>query len=505
MQKSGAGTGTVTSSPAGINCGSTCSANFTANTTVTLMAAATGGNSVFTGWSGACSGTAATCTVTMNAAKNVGVMFANIGATVKAISSGGGHTCALTAAGAVRCWGYNGVGQLGDGTTTPRLTPVQVSGLAGGVRAISAGANHTCALTAGGAVMCWGNNYPGLLGDGTTTNRLTPVQVLGLGSGVQAISASENHTCALTAGGAVRCWGFNGNGELGDGTRTDRLTSVLVSGLGSGVQAISTGTSHSCALTTGGGVKCWGYNSSGELGDGTTVNGLTVVQASGLGSGVQAISAGDSFTCALTTGGAVRCWGFNTSGQLGDGTRTNRQTSVQVSGLGSGVQAISAGASHACALIAGGAVRCWGYNAAGQLGDGTATSRLTSVQVSGLHGGIQAVSAGWHHACALTTGGAARCWGSNVNGQLGDGTTTNRLIPVPVSGVSQTSGAFHNNLRAYIPKDQCAVGRHISVSGISGGPDRVGVHIDISHPYPEDLYVQLCAPSGRCDARRIQP
>ena len=370
----------------------------------------------------------------------VGVV--GLGSGVAAISAGQNHTCALTTAGAVRCWGDNAYGQLGDGTTTQQSTPVNVSVLGSGVAAISAGDYHTCALTTTGAVKCWGYNGFGELGDSSTTNRPTPVDVVNLGSGVAAISAGGFHTCALTTAGAVKCWGYNGQGQLGDNSRANRLTPIGVSVLGSGVAAISAGGFHTCALTTAGAVKCWGNNGQGQLGDNSTTDRSAPVGVSGLGSGVAAISAGQYHTCALITAGAVKCWGRNVEGQQGDGTTTQRSTPVDVVGFSSGVAAISASREHTCALTTAGAVKCWGYNFYGQLGDNSMTQRLTPVDVVGLASGVAAVAAGVYHTCALTTAGAVKCWGRNFNGGLGDNSTTTRLTPVDVVGLASGVAAI---------------------------------------------------------------
>jgi alpha-tubulin suppressor-like RCC1 family protein len=297
------------------------------------------------------------------------------------------------------------------------------------------GNRFTCAVLSTGAAKCWGGNGSGQLGDGTITDRTTPIDVSGLSSGVSAISVGNRFTCAVLSTGAAKCWGGNGSGQLGDGTITDRTTPVAVSGLSSGVSAIATGSNHTCALLNTGAVKCWGQNSNGVLGDGTTTWSNFPVNVSGLSSGVSAISAGGQHTCALLSTGGVKCWGTNSSGQIGDGTITNSSTPVNVSGLSSGVTAISTGFSSSCALLSTGAVKCWGGNGSGQLGDGTTTDRSTPIDVSGLSSGVRAISAGYGNTCALLGGGVVKCWGSNYIGQLGDGTTTQRLTPTAVVGL----------------------------------------------------------------------
>ncbi len=427
------------------------------------------------------------------------VDVANLTSGISAIAAGDTHTCALTTGGGVKCWGGNNGGQLGDGTTTNRSTPVDVIGLTSGVSAITAGGYYTCAVTISGEAKCWGDNLYGQLGDGTTTNHTTPVDVVGLTSGVLAISAGYNHTCTLTAAREVKCWGSNSGGQLGDGTTSRRSTPVDVVMLASGVSAVSAGDFHTCALAVSGEVKCWGENAYGQLGDETTTAHSTPVDVIGLASGVSAVAAGDSHTCALTTGGGVKCWGYNYYGQLGDNTTTNHSTPMDVVGLTSGVSAIAAGPLHTCALTTGGGVKCWGYNYYGQLGDGTTTNRSTPVDVTGLASGVSAISVGGRHTCALTTAGGVKCWGNNNLGQLGYGTDLyESSTPVNVvgltSGVSAISagddhtcavttssgikcwGFNHNGqigdattTNRYTPVD--AIGLASGVSGIAAGDD----------------------------------
>jgi len=355
--------------------------------------------------------------------------------TVGKASAGNGFTCIVTSAGGVKCWGRNYYKQLGNGTTADSLIPIDVSGLTSGVSAIGTGTSHACALTTAGGVKCWGDNSHGMLGDGTTVDRTAPVDVSGLTSGVAAIAVGGVHTCALTTGGGVKCWGVNSDGMLGDGTTTDHFTSIDVSSLTSGVAAITAGVSHVCALTSAGGVKCWGDNFYNQLGDGSATDRSSPVDVSGLTSGVAAISAGRYHTCARTTAGGVKCWGMNAYGELGDGTIVSSATPVSVSGLSSGVAAISVGETHTCSIGSTGGVKCWGENSHGTLGNGTTTSYITTpVDVSGLSANVASVTTGTEFTCAISSVGTLKCWGYNNYGQLGDGTTTDRSIPVTISG-----------------------------------------------------------------------
>jgi len=353
---------------------------------------------------------------------------------VSSIDAGWAHTCALASNGGVKCWGGNYQGQLGNGSTANSTVPVAVSGLSSGISAISGGGYHTCALTSSGGLKCWGDNEEGQLGNGNNTNSTVPVNVSGLSSGVNAISAGGYHSCALMVSGGVKCWGDNYYGELGNGNTADSNVPVNVSGLSSGVSAISAGGVHTCALLTSGGVKCWGYNEFGQLGNGNNTNSKVPVNVSGLSSGVSAISAGGFHTCALLTSGGLKCWGSNGFGQLGNGNNTDSNVPVNVSGLGSGISAISGGEYHTCALSSGGGVKCWGRNYYGQLGNGNNIHSNVPVDVSGLSYGVSAISAGQYHTCALTYGGGVKCWGYNGSGQLGNRNHTDSNVPVNVVG-----------------------------------------------------------------------
>lgn len=342
-----------------------------------------------------------------------------------AVTTGSAHSCALLADATVKCWGQNIDGQLGDGTgglppaNVARLTPTLVSGLTG-VAEVSAGAFHTCARKTDGTVWCWGFNALGQLGDGTTTNRATPVQVGGL-RGATAITAGGSHTCAIVAGGEARCWGAGNAGQLG--VAGSSKAPVAVPGL-AGLKAISAGTGHTCVIDSAGGAQCWGANASGQLGDGSRTSRSAAAGVSGLGSSVASIAAGGTQTCAVTTAGAAFCWGAGTSGELGDGTtRKDSPTPVAVSGIGAGAVAVAAGASFNCALLSTGTVQCWGDGYSGQTGTGTwsgTTAAKTPVTVPGL-GAVSAASTNFRTACGVVAGNVS-CWGWGGDGNLGTGT-----------------------------------------------------------------------------------
>lgn len=272
------------------------------------------------------------------------------------VSAGLAQSCAVTTAGGVKCWGS---GYLGTGTSEQSSTPVDVVGLTSGVSQVDVGYQHSCVVTAAGGAKCWGING-GRLGDGTLLDRPTPVDVEGLETAVVAIDAGFEHTCAVTFAGGVKCWGDNQFGELGDGTTLDRLVPVDVAGL-TGAVAVAAGLNHTCALTDSGGAKCWGYR-----------YGATPTNVAGLTSGAAAIGSLYNHTCALTTEGGVKCWGANDYGQLGDGFGCGLGCAApaDVVGLASGATGIGVGVNHTCAVTDSGNAKCWGNNYVGQLGNG---------------------------------------------------------------------------------------------------------------------------------------
>lgn len=369
------------------------------------------------------------------------------GVSATAVVAGDAHACALTTAGTIYCWGGNYYGQLGDGSDVPSNIPVQVSSAIAFV-AISARSGHTCALTAEGDGYCWGRGTEGQLGDGMELDATTP-QPVSMPDGIDfsRIDAGFGHTCALTRGGTAYCWGWNDAAQIGDNSTTPRPTPVLVSG-GRVFRSLTVGGFHTCGVTTGDALYCWGANWSGQFGDGTVQG--TQVPAPAASLPVHVAAAGDDHTCALATAGGVRCWGHRGRGKLGDGTTAS---ALQPAAIAGSYTAITAGAeSHTCAVTAAGAPHCWGLNVDGQLGNGsTVTASTTPVAVTVPAGlTFDQVDAGATHSCARTVGGDVYCWGVNWAGQLGDGTTAQRVSAVRVNapaGVSLTRlsvGGLHS-------------------------------------------------------------
>lgn len=345
------------------------------------------------------------------------------------VAAGGRHTCVIAAAGGAWCWGSNDRGQVGEGDAESGAgSPVRV-GASLAFAQITSGGTHTCAVTRGGEVYCWGDNERGQLGDGGGAARNTPTRTASAWS-FRVVRAGFAHTCGITRGGELVCWGANESGQLGTGGAATAGTPRAVA-VGGRVGAAALGWGHTCAVTTEGELYCWGRNNAGQIGDGTTSDRRSPVRVP-LGSGepmrAVAVAAGNAHSCAATAAGEPLCWGRGGSGQLGVGATVDRITPVRVEGLTS-VAALTAGSVHTCARTRGGAAWCWGKNVYGQVGDGTSTDRIAPVRVQG---GISfaTLSAVGAHTCGATASGETWCWGYNVDGQLGDGRRDNRYRPV---------------------------------------------------------------------------
>jgi alpha-tubulin suppressor-like RCC1 family protein len=354
------------------------------------------------------------------------------------VSAGGFHSLALDASGRVWAWGYNGYGQLGDATTTDRLTPVQLPAFGASlVVAVAAGRLHSLALTEDGRVWAWGYNYNGQLGDGTTTNRTAPVELPAFSTNsAVALSAGQGHSLALTSDGRVWAWGYNAYGQLGDGTWTDRATPVQLPAFSTNtVTAVSAGAIHSLALTADGRVWAWGYNGNGQLGDGTSTSRNTPVQAMVVGRVVQ-IAAGDH-SLVRSSDDAFWAWGYNASGQLGDGTTSSRVIPIRAPFPPGGVTVAAGNASSLATALEGGVAvtLAWGANGNGQLGDGSTTPRLLPAAVSGLENAFS-LAEGEQHSLAIGLDGSVWSWGHNGYGQLGNGGRTDASIPAQVPGLT---------------------------------------------------------------------
>ena len=350
------------------------------------------------------------------------------------VTAGGVHSCGVATDSRGYCWGGNNSGAIGDGTTAQRVTPVLI---AGGLqfRQISAGSGNggtTCGVTMAFKAYCWGANNYGQIGDGSTTTRLRPVPVAG-GHLFREIDSQFFHTCGVSyPDNKAYCWGYNYYGQLGDGTTNTRLKPVAVAG-SRRFHEVSTGGVHTCGVTTDDRAFCWGWNRYGQIGDSTTVNRrLTPSLVAGGHHFRQVDASGNYHTCGVTTTSVAFCWGYGRDGQVGNGYANLSFWPKRVAG-GLLFDRVTTGLYHSCGETTSNRAYCWGWNSVGQLGDGTTTQRLKPVAVTGGHSFAQ-VSAGFTHTCGRTPTNVAYCWGDNFSGELGDGTTNQSSTPVAVAG-----------------------------------------------------------------------
>jgi alpha-tubulin suppressor-like RCC1 family protein len=354
------------------------------------------------------------------------------------ISAGSSHTCGIRTTGRLYCWGADFQGQLGDGgTDTGHTTPVQVAGGRTDWRSVSVGEYHTCARRGTGRLFCWGSNQEHQLGDNGTEDHVgVPVQVFGGATDWTAVGAGQFHTCARRSSGRLFCWGDDLYGHVGDGgTPTDRARPVQVAGGATNWTTFSVGSRHTCALRDTGRLFCWGWDEQGQLGDGGgNVDAVTPVQVAG---GVRTwvgVSAGYSHTCGRRSSRRVFCWGDDVSGQLGNGgTAMDAAMPVQIAGGRTDWVGVSAGGFHNCARRSSGQLFCWGQDAFGALGDGPSNppQQPAPVAVAGNATNWRRLDLGLQHSCSLTTAARAYCWGYDSYGQLGDVDDTNLTRSTP--------------------------------------------------------------------------
>ena len=350
------------------------------------------------------------------------------------------HSCALGSNAKAYCWGAAGYGRLGSGDGVASNTPVAVVGLTDVVQVSSRGVDDiatSCAVLAAGGVRCWGYGAAGTMGNGSTTAaNNSPVAVTGIVDALQ-VSAGTRHVCAVRSSGAVACWGLGALGRLGNGDSIDASTPVAVQGIDDALQ-VSASYENTCAARASGKVSCWGDRSYGRIGDGGAVAGsqLTPAMVSGL-SDARQVSVGYQHSCAVLASGKVMCWGLRNNARIGDGgpASGNQLTPVAVTGITDATQ-VSAGYLHSCAVLASGKVMCWGYRVGGRMGDGDSAGgdQATPIAVMGITDAVQVV-ASYEHSCAKSAKGPVLCWGGNGSGRLGDGTTTVAYAPVKVSAL----------------------------------------------------------------------
>ncbi|GIE72882.1 hypothetical protein Apa02nite_089900 [Actinoplanes palleronii] len=363
------------------------------------------------------------------------------------VTVGGSHSCGLGSDGTAYCWGQGANGQLGNGDTADQLAPVAVDGPAGVTfTRLTAASNHTCGLGDDGTAYCWGQGLFGQLGNGGTADRLTPVAVdAPAGVTFTQLTAATNHSCGLGDDGSAYCWGNNSNyqlgngGQLGAGGSYTLPTPVLVNAPAAGVTftQLTAGSTYTCGLGSDSTAYCWGQSGDGQLGigGGSTTQASPVAVDAPAGVTFTQLSAGSGGpTCGVGDDGQAYCWGFNAAGQLGNGDTETQYSPMAVNApAGVTFTHVSAASNYSCGLAGDGGAYCWGSNDSGQLGDGSTADKLSPVAVDAPSGvTFTQLDAGYTNACGLGSDDAVYCWGTNDHGQLGDGGTTNQSSPVAV-------------------------------------------------------------------------
>jgi alpha-tubulin suppressor-like RCC1 family protein len=356
--------------------------------------------------------------------------------TFRTIDAGSYHTCAITPTELAYCWGFNQDGELGTGATTLSMAPASVGGGLN-FRQVSGGRFHSCGVTLAGDGYCWGSNLEGQLGVTDEVQSNTP-KLNQRAIAFSSLSVGRAHTCGLDLAGTAFCWGSNIRGQIGYVTATTSIDTAGFVNTAASFTRLAPGGLHTCGITTTATTLCWGFNDQGQLGNGATATSFAPVTVSG-GLAFDSLTAGYKHTCGLTAAGAAYCWGDNTYGQLGNGTTTRSLAPVAVAG-GITFQSLSAGFYHTCGISTAGAAYCWGRNTpnsvqesvGGQLGDGTTANQSSPTAVTG---GLvfQSISAGEVSTCGVTTTSLAYCWGDNEYGQLGTGNKTSFQVPTKVT------------------------------------------------------------------------
>ena len=358
----------------------------------------------------------------------------------RSVTAGAAHTCGITAT-KTYCWGDNGYGQLGTGTEHSSTVPVAVTGDVT-FASVSAGDGFTCGVSTAGDAYCWGRRTYERSERGRPQRDDTPTLVPGNLHFVQ-VSAGASHACGVTTDRAAYCWGANGSGQLGTGDTASTFAPRLVASRAP-FESVSAGWDHTCAVATDGAASCWGDNRFGQLGDGSENGSLVPRPVSRIHDFVS-VSAGGRHSCGVTARGVSYCWGDNFHSQLGPapaGTSRLGSWVPAAMGVGHRLAAVSAGGLHTCALTLASIDRvvCWGANREYQLGDHTFVRPDEVLLSQALFRGIAFVQldAGDYHTCGTTEQGAVYCWGRNADGQLGDGTVRTPVRPARIAEPDST-------------------------------------------------------------------